>query len=265
MISVSSILVPTLLSPACGWAARYAEELAGRLGSKLIFVHVGTCGRDQIEAFLSSHLESASREVLVREGDPAEIIVQLSRERGIDMILMPTHAHGRFRRFLLGSVTAKVLHDASCPVLTGVHREDLPTNASANFRNIVCAVDNDQSFAPVVRFSTDLAALLGAALTAVHAVPAADETSDNRGEVELRRYLFQRAGERFDALRKQEGVDLKVSYAGGPVHRVVRETALREKADLVVIGRGHMPEELGRLRTHSYSIIRNSPCPVVSV
>jgi hypothetical protein len=33
----------------------------------------------------------------------------------------------------------------------------------------------------------------------------------------------------------------------------------------VVIARGSAGEGHGRLRTHAYGIIRNSPCPVVSV
>ena len=36
-------------------------------------------------------------------------------------MIMPTHGYGVFRRFLLGSVTSKVLHDLGCPVLTGAH------------------------------------------------------------------------------------------------------------------------------------------------
>jgi nucleotide-binding universal stress UspA family protein len=265
MISISRILVPAVLSPACGWAVGYSEELAQRLGSKLFFLHVGTCAREQIEAFVASRIVSAAPEILIREGEPADVIVQLSGELGIDLILMPTHAHGRFRRFLLGSVTAKVLHDASCPVLTGVHQADLPTAKPADFRSLVCAVDTNESFGPVVQFASDLKALLNATLTLVHAIPAADETSDNRGEVEIRRHMFQRANERFAVLCRQSNVNLKVLSAGGPVERVVREAALREKADLVVVGRGHTLQELGRLRTHAYAIIRNSPCPVVSV
>jgi hypothetical protein len=37
------------------------------------------------------------------------------------------------------------------------------------------------------------------------------------------------------------------------------------QADVVIIGRGHVKEPLGRLRTNSYAIIRESPCPVISV
>jgi nucleotide-binding universal stress UspA family protein len=40
---------------------------------------------------------------------------------------------------------------------------------------------------------------------------------------------------------------------------------LAEQADLVIIGRGHADRALGRLRSHTYNIIRNAPCPVISV
>jgi hypothetical protein len=36
----------------------------------------------------------------------------------MDLIVTPTHGYGLFRRFLFGSATLKVLHDAACPVWT---------------------------------------------------------------------------------------------------------------------------------------------------
>ena len=45
----------------------------------------------------------------------------------------------------------------------------------------------------------------------------------------------------------------------------VSTTALHKNADLLVIGRSVENGALGRLRTNAYSIIRQSPCPVVSV
>ena len=264
-MTISKILVPTVLSPPCGWAAGYAAHIAKLLGSKLIFAHAGDCAPGEVEAFLSVHLGNAPHETVVRAGDPAEVITQLSRELAIDMILMPTHACGRFRRFLLGSVTAKVLHDASCPVLTGVHRPDTPPLVADDLKRIVCAVDDDESFLPVVHWVLDFTATLGSSLKVIHAIPAADETSDNPGEVELRRYLFRRAEEKFGALCEQAGFQIPVSFVGGPVDRVIRETVLSEQAGLAIIGRGHTQRELGRLRTHAYAIIRNSPCPIVSI
>lgn len=54
---------------------------------------------------------------------------------------MPTHAHGKYRRFLLGSVTAKVLHDVECQILAGVHHETVPLSTDGDIRQIICAVD----------------------------------------------------------------------------------------------------------------------------
>ncbi len=265
MIAPTKILVPVALSPACAWAAQYATHWARRFGSELLFLHIGNCRRETVAAFLAGLVQDTPHEITIRQGDPADAIVQFACDTAAALIVMPTHSHGRFRRFLLGSVTAKVLHDVDCPVLTGIHRETAPLSTLADIHQIVCAVDSDHGFIPVMRGALEFSALLSAPLTVVHAVPAADETSDNRGEIELRKHLFRRAEEKFAHLRREAEVDVKISLAGGAVSTVVREAALRTGAELVVIGRGHTQRALGRLRTHAYSIIRNSPCPVLSI
>ena len=45
----------------------------------------------------------------------------------------------------------------------------------------------------------------------------------------------------------------------------IREAALATQADLVVLGRGVRHEAFGRLLSKSYEIIRQSPCPVLSL
>jgi len=265
MMTLTKILVPIALSPSCAWAAHYGAQLARRFGSELLFLHAGNCPRETVEAFLGPAVKEAPHEIAIRQGDPADTIARFARETSASLIVMPTRAHGRFRRFLLGSVTAKVLHDVDCPVLTGVHHETAPVFPGSDVHQIVCAVDTDEGFVPVIRGALEFSVLCNATLKVIHAVPAADETSGNRGEIELRKYLFHTAEERLARLCREAEVDVKVLLAGGAVSTVVREAALREGADLVVIGRGHTQRNLGRLRTHAYSIIRNSPCPVLSI
>lgn len=265
MMTLTRILVPIALSPSCAWASEYGARLASRFDSDLLFLHVGNRKRDTIERFLRTSAVNTPYEIAVRKGDPADVIVQFAREQSVSLIVMPTHAHGRFRRFLLGSVTAKVLHDVDCPVLTGVHGEDAPLPAQAGIQRIVCAVDTDEGFAPVIRGALELRALFNAELTVIHAIPAADETSSNRGEIELRKYLFQAAEERIADLCREAGIDVKVTLVGGAVATAVREAVLRTNAGLTIIGRGHTQKALGRLRTSTYAIIRHSPCPVLSI
>ena len=266
MISIKKILVPVDFSPRCCWAVSYASNLARRFDAEMVVIHIGEpSSLAKLEAFAGAGSAGVRRRELILEGDPAEEITEYEKANAVDLIVMPTHAHGRFRRFLLGSVTAKVLHDAICPVWTGVHHQDAPLSDKAEVKNVICAVDCDPSCVPLVRWATDLTASLGAELRIVHAVTAADETSDNRGEIELRHYLFHRAEMEFVRLFESAGMTARVTLAGGGIAKVVREAALREHADAVVIGRGHVQAGFGRLRTHAYAILRESPCPVVSI
>ena len=57
--------------------------------------------------------------------------------------------------------------------------------------------------------------------------------------------------------------DLVVEH--GEVPAVVKSAAESVNADLAVIGRHHGSGVLGRLRAHAYAIVRESPCPVLSV
>lgn len=66
-----------------------------------------------------------------------------------DVIMMPTHGHGPFRRLTLGSVTARILHSATCPVWTGVHTDQMWSHTGAGRHRFLCAVDADQRGRPV--------------------------------------------------------------------------------------------------------------------
>lgn len=265
MLSISNILVPVVFARRCAWAARYAAHLANEFGSQLVFLNVGQENdANSLEEFISKEIGEVAHKSVVIDGDPADRIIELAKEYNTDLVLMPTY-HGRFRTFLIGSVTAKVLHDVECPVLTGVHRYDDSPTVPGTFRSIVCGLDDASGCIPLFHWARELADRFGAHLRLVHAIPAVDESSENCGEIEIRRYLLSQTQTRFRAHfaaeREQPSIDLR----GGEIAKVICEAALVEHADLIIIGRGHTNRALGRLRTHTYSIIRNAPCPVISV
>ena len=61
------------------------------------------------------------------------------------------------------------------------------------------------------------------------------------------------------------GIERRVAIEFGDPASAVRKAATQWEADLVVIGRGAAHGPLGRLRSHTYAIIRRSPCPLLSV
>lgn len=66
-----------------------------------------------------ARLESAGIpfDVHVRTGNPAEVIVDLSREYHCDLIVMGTRGMGTIKNLLLGSVANKVIHLTEKPLL----------------------------------------------------------------------------------------------------------------------------------------------------
>jgi nucleotide-binding universal stress UspA family protein len=65
--------------------------------------------------------------------------------------------------------------------------------------------------------------------------------------------------------RTEAGINADICVKEGAVSTVVRQAAIAYNARLVIIGGGHRQGFLGRLRTNAYSIICDSPCPVLSI
>ena len=51
------------------------------------------------------------------EGNPASIILEFSQSEKYEVIIIGSHGMGQFKELLLGSVSSKVIHHSSCPVL----------------------------------------------------------------------------------------------------------------------------------------------------
>src|SRR5207237_3714751 len=111
------------MDPAMSMAAAYAEAMAEHR-------------KQEIHTFLSKELAGLVVNRISEPGDAAAAITGYVRSAGIDLIMTTTHGYGRFRRFLLGSVTAKVLHDAECDVWTAAHLEHAPRPSTPAFHNI---------------------------------------------------------------------------------------------------------------------------------
>lgn len=102
----------------------------GTLGSdysQQVLDEVLTAQRDRIERYLNevaSDLTSVGLNVVkaIEDGPAADKIVDYAEASGIDLIVMSTHGRGGVRRFLVGSVTDKVIRSTHLPVLV-IHPE----------------------------------------------------------------------------------------------------------------------------------------------
>ncbi len=116
-----------------------------------------------------------------------------------------------------------------------------------------------------MRCAANFAKDFGATLRLVHAVPGIEAWPERQMDQDFEEQIRENARSAVQELEKAAGIDVPICVGAGTVPDVVREEALQHGADLVIIGRGALQETLGRLRTHSYGIIRHSPCPVLSI
>jgi nucleotide-binding universal stress UspA family protein len=206
-------------------------------------------------------------ETLLLHGDPARKIEELIDERGVDMVMMATHGRGPFRRFIMGSVTAKVLNDVSCPVFTGVHIPEVAKFTGDPYVRVACAVDLRGQSEKVLAWATEFAASWKADLILIHAAPlvGSDEVYGSFFPADAGEILLRSAREKVEQLCQKVGCRPEVHVATADAVPYVRDVAQKTYADVLIIGRSVNGVLQGRLRTHAYALIRESPCPVISV
>jgi nucleotide-binding universal stress UspA family protein len=290
MFAMKRILTPVDFSQRSIGAARYAEALAERFGAEVVLLHVlppphyefssmevgGAVLTELFEARsaqVKAELDSFAVEQLPRlnarrvliEGDPARRIVQYAQDEKVDLIVVPTHGYGPFRRFILGSVTAKILHDADFPVWTGVHLEEAPGVEKIDFKTVLAALDLGPESEKTLAWAANFAAAVNARLVVCHVTLSIEGRSGEYFDPDWREHLAAEAAAEIKKLLEQVPAKPEILIESGDTPKVVCSVAERLGADVLVIGRGSAAGVFGRLRANAYSIIRQSPCPVVSV
>jgi nucleotide-binding universal stress UspA family protein len=191
------ILFPVDFSQRCRVVRPLVKSFARTFKAKITLMHiVEVRSLVEIAYQIAADIEEAAQRDIKRElatffdlpdptipggvetafeiGEPALEIARYAEQNRVDLIMMPTHGHGRFRSLLLGSVLAKVLYEAACPVWTATHTEDPTLPSHAKCENILCAVDLKRGDVTTLHRSVELAGLYHAKLRLVHAVPDAE-------------------------------------------------------------------------------------------
>jgi nucleotide-binding universal stress UspA family protein len=285
MSSFRHILFPIDFSERCCAAVPFVEKIAAHYHAKVTLISVATpfyaSGLDgaliiepqlllkevksRLDVSFAQDFANVEVELVAALGDPAQVIAEYAKSHRVDLVMMPSHGYGPFRQLLLGSVTAKVLHDLDCPVWTTAHTEEDPDHGHLGLRKILCAVDGSSESAGLMLWAAAFGKEVGATLRIVHAVPGIEAWPDRQMDLEFEMHMQNTARRGIEEMAASAGIDATIAVTIGSVADCVAEEAVRHQADLLVIGRGVMRGTLGRLRTHSYGIVRLSPCPVMSV
>jgi len=289
MLESNKILLPVDLQAPAPRVVHQAAVLARQFHSEILLLHVVTPlsysaanltgnyvpatredllgellrqAEQELERALKPELEGLAVKRVLKKGDPAEEIVRSAREEKAGLIVMPTHGLGAFRRFLLGSVTAKVLHDSECPVWTGAHLEDAPER-DFSVGNILCAFELSPLSATTASRAAGIAGQFHAGLQFVYVIAGLPAVGiDGEAFPEFREAMAVSAAQHMAKLQQEIGTQAEVLIESGEPAKALILAAKKTKADLLIVGRKAPGAHLGGT---GYGIIRESHIPVLSL
>lgn len=285
MAPLTKILLPVDYSERCRAVALHSIGLAERFGSEITVLRVlapvsgvvpGT--RDTMETLLAAGRKKEENRLLdfvtaqfrhcrvpvksiLREGDPASEILAEAAQSGSDLIMMPTHGLNPFRLLLLGSVAARCLHAADCPVWIGPHTSAVPVSHSAALGHVVCAVALGSDMSRGLEWAAGLAAAFHCMLTVLHLAPRVDLSAEECSEHPWRCHPLKDGFDAASHLALGDVVPRHLLLETGDISRAVPVVAERLHADLLVLDGPRWDE--ARLSIEAYAIIRSSSCSIL--
>ena len=288
MLNIKKILLPVDFPNTSLPVVHQATTLAHHFHSEIVMLHVVTelshiagvpergpelaswdmraeivrAAEKNLDQSLGPELHDLTIRCLLVKGDAARAIVQTAQKEKADLIMMPSHGY-TFNRFLLGSVTAEVLHGTECPVWTGAHVDESPVQELA-IRNVLCAVNFNPHDHKTVFWAAQMAAEFGARLTVAHVTAGVELWGPGGSYVDLRwkKELVGDASQRIAELQQDMGIKAEAFIGSGDAPKVLSQAVKQTKADLLVTG---CHPYGGNLRIHGYAIICAVPIPVLSV
>jgi nucleotide-binding universal stress UspA family protein len=200
--------------------------------------------RRQAEAYLHTirNCHECARltvSIKVLDGDVASVIVDTAEDYDIDLIVMATHGRSGLSRWMLGSVTERVLHSAPCPVLTV--RSDAP------IRHMLITLDGSPLAEKVLKPALAAAEKFKCQVTLLHVEQPIDYSPEFATQLEQaepglgEQYLQDLSNqpniylERLIHQYRSRGLPLKGAICSGPVVQAILEYAEYHDVDLIAM------------------------------
>jgi nucleotide-binding universal stress UspA family protein len=235
---------------------------------------------DEVLARLSPFVSTAdpagiTLNLEARSGIPARGILDEADRLHSDLVVLGTHGHSGFERWILGSVTEKVLRKAVCPVLTVPPPVgDAPRDPLQMFKRILCAIDFSDVSLKGLEYALALAEEADAELLLMHVIEGLPDPPDwqqppGPAVVEYLRLSKENAVTRLREALPHDARTLcqpQIVLTTGRPHREILRIAQERDAHLIVLGvHGNRPVDRLFFGSTTNHVVRAAPCPVLTV
>jgi nucleotide-binding universal stress UspA family protein len=214
--------------------------------------------------------QNAGERLRIEEGPILPAILRTATELPADLIVLGTHGLHGLDRFLLGSVTDRVLRTALCPVLTIPPRRTGAPGDVGRYRTVLCAVDFSPPSLTGLRYALSIAQETDARLLVAHVVDRATERAVRHDDpLATSQDVLAETVRQLRATVPDDVRDWctpeEIAVSGRPHERIVMLAETRE-ADIIVMGaHGRSAANLRLFGSTANQVVRNASCPVLTV
>jgi nucleotide-binding universal stress UspA family protein len=181
MNTFKSIVVATDFSKNAKYAYQYAVQLAQSIGAKVKLVHIYgipvdlnregfpafTPDFEALEKKMFSNLKNFAHnedvECAVYQGFAGDILIDLSKKEGCDMLVVGSKGETGLVEKLFGGIAALVMHKAFCPVLVVP-----PKSKFTGIDNIIYTLSKESAEPNFIRMASRISIKANAKLHLVH-------------------------------------------------------------------------------------------------
>jgi nucleotide-binding universal stress UspA family protein len=101
------------------------DKLIGKRRDNVAIKEVLQAFSEEVKA-VAKDQDFVTDEILIKNGQPADVILDTAKDQGCDMIVMGSHGHGAITDALIGSTAKRVVREATIPVLVVRLPETMP-------------------------------------------------------------------------------------------------------------------------------------------
>jgi nucleotide-binding universal stress UspA family protein len=204
-------------------------------------------------------------------GDAPDEIVRYAEDEGVDLIVMSTHGRSGFTRWLMGSVTEKVLRHAPCPVLA-MRSETVPSRILITLDGSIIAW---QSMKPGLEVARRLQGTV-TLLRVVNAVEDLDEVTKGQLKFEGNEELYDLSTTLQQSAMKElqknaatygsELPDIEIAVTSGRPAEGILDYAEQHEIDLIVMTtHGRSGLERWEYGSVSEKVVRGAHCSTLVI
>ncbi|SDU15852.1 universal stress protein [Desulfobacula phenolica] len=228
-------------------------------------------------------------EIIVAAGHPPDEIEQISREKNMDMVIAATHGGSGVKRFLIGSVTNRLVKILECPFLVLHTPEDhvvSPVEDGIKLKRILVGCDFSPDSKLAFDYALSLAQEFQTQLYLAHIIrPMEHQVGEDiswiraehlnlsqktiEEEKEKKQIMFNRLEKQLINMVPEDSrnwcTPVTVILEGEPYKELI-DYAEKKEMDMIILGvRGHSLLERFLVGSTTDRVISRSQCPVMAV